>query len=499
MSQPKSRFGLNLFLLFIITAFLGGVSGYSDILEALSALFALLFAFGCIYGFFRLFGARGGGIERFYQRFPVGWQDVDGHEQQTSPPEKKIKEESSFWKKICTIEYLRYTGILLILSSIFSLLFQIEWELYQKIIIAFLGGMLALVCAEVCRKKSKSDIASISSLVSFALFQFGISLLFFYFGSQTEALVNPYFFLAIKFLFTLIFLFSFVRYPGKFQPSIFFLIAYLSPFSINILWQDLNNSPYTMLNLDWTLPFIALLSLVLFHISMKKKEYTLLALNVLAVNSIVFYFPGSHINIAFVVLAVLFVLHLAASIFICFREQKTHLSPQVTHLVLLHLITLPLILGLLNQPDIPEVLQEYPGVVLLGFALCTFIGYMITQKKHIENSLTESLLNISIIVSAIGLFIEIEGKWTAIIFLAYSCAILWYGFSQRFVRTIIYGFIFLTVSLFKLYFVSPDIFESFSGSAAILVIGVILMLLSYKFESIKHYLQDANSKKKGEK
>ena len=137
-----------------------------------------------------------------------------------------------------------------------------------------------------------------------------------------------------------------------------------------------------------------------------------------------------------------------------------------------------------------HLLSGYPGLLVLSYALCTFIAYMFTTKSDNYNAYTKVLFNTSIITSAVGLFMQIEGQWSAIIFLVYSCLILWYGLHAKLLRTIIYGFIFLIISIIKLYFAAPMLFETITGNILIMVIGLIIIFLSYKFEKIKDYVDN---------
>jgi di/tricarboxylate transporter len=61
-------------------------------------------------------------------------------------------------------------------------------------------------------------------------------------------------------------------------------------------------------------------------------------------------------------------------------------------------------------------------------------------------------------------------------------------------RTKGYAFVALTVSLFRLYTTSQELFDSIPGTVIILFIGVVLLGLSYKLETIKRVVSGASTK-----
>jgi len=519
MPQQQSRFGLNLFLWFVLFIVFAWLSDEMFLPEGLSIAAFLFFSFGLVYGFCRLFGVRGGAIETLFQNFPYGFWEKDHegagpvsqHEKSEVPqsgkheslriedrpdvshggPPVARKKKSFRWRNVFTFRYLRYAGFLLVISSIFALLFQIEWELVQKIALAFVGGALFLVGAEFLHKKEKKDLASASGLVSFVFFQFGLSLLYSYFAEAGNILADPLFWLGMKSLLSVLFLFTLFRYPAKFQAATYFFVSYLSPLSLAFTATTLATVSFSsVFALEYLIPTLALLSLLVIWWAMKKKDYGLLSLNVLGFNALVFNFSAQYTLTPLVLLTIFFIAHLGVAVAIAWKERKEFIVEQIAHNIFLHVITLWQVVYILDLLRVSDVLHTYRGVVVLGFALLTFVAYMFTQRGKIQNAFTDVLLNTSIIVSAVGLFLQIEGPWTAIVFLVYSCLILWYGIARRLIRTIIYGFVFLTLSIIKLYLVSPEIFETFTGSSIVLVIGLVLIFLSYKFEKIKDYVED---------
>jgi hypothetical protein len=121
----------------------------------------------------------------------------------------------------------------------------------------------------------------------------------------------------------------------------------------------------------------------------------------------------------------------------------------------------------------------------LILANITLIAYLIGKKLQSSTTVTDVMFNAAVILASIGLFIQVNGPWSAVIFLAYSTGVLWFSLYRQNIRTRVYGCVLLLVSCVKLYTEFGSIFDKIWGCVAILAIGLLLVVLSYKFETVK--------------
>jgi hypothetical protein len=136
------------------------------------------------------------------------------------------------------------------------------------------------------------------------------------------------------------------------------------------------------------------------------------------------------------------------------------------------------------QANIPSLTGFY-GVTLLLASCASFISLLVVRQKGVQGMYVEVLLNLALLMSGIGMFLNTHGAWTAIVFLFFSCFIIYLSFVLGTLRTRVYAFAALTVSMFKLYFECSELFNSIPGTAFVLIAGVVLTVLSYKLEGIK--------------
>ena len=494
---PRSLFGLNLLAQFVLFLVLGGIAwqlpdGLSDLASLAASFLIVLFLFGLLYGFFRLLGIRSSGLEGFYQRFPMGMFSEGGEALASATAGKPSEENSSGdvslhfeWKRLCSFRTLRFAGALLIITAIFSLLFNIDWTLLQKILVCAVVGAGALGAAEWAHRGGKRQAASLLSLLSFMLLQAALTLLALYAVEQgwPPLLQSSHVWLAAKFLFTCAFLFTMFRYPSDLESPLYFTIAYASP--MMLLW---NGFP---VQFPVGLVFLVLMSALALPLGRKQGQPLLWPIASAFSNAYIYLLFTQELSqgrnpvpvtiLALIAYALFFLMHL---ILASSRAVRSAGSSQLdlVHAIAIHVFA---VLGIVALQGSAWFIDDYLGFFFLAVALMTFCAYMATHQRVRDHRWNELLLNLSIIISAAGLFVQTQGQWSAVVFLLYSCGILWYSLHVASIRTRIYGFLILGVSLVKLYFQFTEIFESIPGSLAILVIGILLVALSYKFEAVK--------------
>ena len=93
MTNPQeSKFGVNLMAQLIIAVMLSLLAsmlygnGAAIVLQGLSVLFWMTFAFGFLYGIFRMVGVRSESMEGFYQSFPIRTKATFGSDAMKNAP-----------------------------------------------------------------------------------------------------------------------------------------------------------------------------------------------------------------------------------------------------------------------------------------------------------------------------------------------------------------------------------------------------------------------------
>lgn len=487
----RSLFGLNLLTQFFVFLLLAGFAdqmppGLRETFGLLGTLLFTSFLFGMFYGIFRLLGARSEGLEWFYQRFPCGFLTGGVSDAEPLPEEPlRVKEESTFdWKALCSFRTLRFAGVALIITAAFSLLFNIEWQLIHKILVAAGLGVVALLGAEWTKRKGSGRWPALLSVIGFTLLQFSLTLLSRYAIQETWSplLQSPNTWLTFKFLLTSAALFTLWRYPGEMHPHLYFAVAYVSPLSLLYV-----GSP---IDFPIGLVFAALLTAIVLAYGTMHRTASLWILNAIAANAFTFYlyigeaWTGGNAAagvLALIAFGAFFVTHLTIAVAGAQTDRPLD-KLEYTHVVLIHVIAG---LGILALRDSFQLLRDYHGFAYVALGLASFFASFAGGRRMTDKRFRDVLANLAIILSTIGLFLQTTGPWSSIAFLLYACAVLWLSLRMSSIRTRIYGFIILLVSLVKLYMQFSEIFKSIPGSLAVLGIGVILVALSYKFEALK--------------
>lgn len=527
MVEQRSRFGINLvsqaILLSMAQAFAQATPvPFNKIFMTLSVLLSWAFSIGLVYGFFRMFGARGSNFEAFYQNFPIGSlkamrEALEGDANQTSgsqgmPSESaaamtqrmdEAKQRKKNWEQFLSVDFVRYAGLLLIISSIFAFLFRINWSLTAKITASAAGALAGLGLAEFTRARSHLRTAGFCFLVAVALAQFTCTLLFKYFllfpDSGKLAQVETW--LTIKTLLSVAGTLCISRYYASFVPIVFFLIVYATPLSLSSIEPDLPLYP--------GLAFTLAASVVALCYAVCAK-YSVALLNICCATVFALSFArmgaadsllsqmgplaANERNFAvFLSIGILFLMHTLAGAFHAMRLHKSGgaFVRQDWTVAILELVSVQglIAVSLCAVQYHVGMLKGYSGITLLVMSLVTFGSYIAVVKEGVRNEFSEVLLNCALIVSGVGMFLQTEGAWTAIVFLLFSCAAIYVSFVLGTLRTRVYAFCVLAVSMLKLYFECSELFDSISGSAMVLLIGIILMVLSYKIEALKELMR----------
>ncbi len=492
--QQPSNFAANLVLQFFIGIILwvlgGAIGGVSlPILLPISSLLFLSFFFGLFYGLFRLAGVRAEGLEAFYESFPLNSRSRQQQLPQTSvrssQPSSSIQKNASplpppfDWHKLFSFQYLRVAGVILIITSIFSLLFNIHWELIHKIIASGVAGIILLGAAEYFRTK-KGGIATFCSILSFALLEFMMTLLYQYMLQQniSPMLQNPDTWLFAKIVLGVIFLFTLIRYSADWQPLAYFLVLAASPLTLQYVGAELSTVAAII--------FIVVYTALTLGTAITRQREELLIVNAIVSNVFLYWLiTDSALTIRWIVLGLVGIVLLAqllATITMSGNNQKSDPVLHIANIVIAHGFALA---GMMWLKQFIPLLDTYIGIAFLIAANLTLVSYLIALQCKINEKISDVLLNTAIIVASVGLFVQVEGPWSAVVFLSYSCAVLWYSLYQNNLRTRIYGFVLLTISLVKLYLEFSGIFDQVYGTLAIMVIGLLLVVLSYKFEAVK--------------
>ncbi len=482
--QTQSRFALNLVTQFVLACFLGILSavvndGPQVVLSALASIVWLTFSFGFFYGLFRAFGLRSPGLESFYQSFPFGMgkatytQEKDGAKQVFRTPSEPFD-----WHKLFSFQYLRFIGVLLIITSVFSLLFNIEWPLLSKIIAAAVSGIILLGGAEWLRTR-KGGISPFLAILSFALLQFALTLTYQYAlqNGWSALLTSPDTWLYAKIGLTVILLFTMTRYPAAWMPLLYVLVGWFSVTSLSYVGGSVSSMSAAV--------FVVALSAITLVGAHALKRIELLLANVFLANITLdaLLMPDmANVKYAFLILLIgVFAAQLLTTVLMSAKEPR-ETGPHIFNIIAAHL---GLVIGIQVVRFSIPLIDTYIGVSFLVLANVTLLAYLLGKKMQANGTVTDVMFNIAVILASIGLFIQVTGPWSAVIFLAYSTLILWFSLYRKNIRTRVYGCVLLLVSSIKLYTEFSGIFDKIWGCVAILVIGLLLVVLSYKFEAVK--------------
>ncbi|MDD4319588.1 MAG: hypothetical protein PHW10_04680, partial [Candidatus Peribacteraceae bacterium] len=443
--QTSSVFGLNILALFILSALIPAIAdrlpaGAEGILNAAGSLGWVLFVFGMLYGLSRLTGAKSAPLEEFYQHFPLFWWNrgasvfgsLEMERQRNEGPAvpagragESHDEPLSFrWESLFSFKYLRYLGILLIISSLFSIIFKIEWQLIHKIIAAAVAGACAMAAAEWLHRRGKGEIAVTSSLVGFALLQFALSLLSAYMREFHWATVwaDPNVWLVLKTVLTLGYLFPLQRYPSPYHSFPFLGIAYLTPLSLQMASTPVDARGAGLFLLIMT-------GIALVH-GLRERRDGVFLLN--AVLSFGFAFGFFFANDGFfsiptpspwwglILVFILFLAHLTATVGALFPEPRRPAQALMLHAIAIHVL---MALTVLQSGTSLPLIDEYLGFAFLAVACCPFIAFLFIESRRIRTDLSETFLNLAIILSTVGIFLQVHNRWSAVLFLACSCGV----------------------------------------------------------------------------
>ncbi len=524
--EKKSNFGSNLILQLIICGVLYTLSAvlpyhfkpFKNVIQTIAAVFSSSFYIGLVYGLFRMGGLKITPLEWYFQNIPYGWKMDTEYDLGGSSSSEMAKEDPSSslsikypepevekfnWDSLLSVEYLRYAGALLMFTAASSLLFKIEWPLISKIVAAFGFSIITLIGAEVLRAKNKLRMADISFLASFSLFQFGLTLLFLYFPEQDPKEAGTSW-MIIKTIVSLVFSVGLFRYSYRSTAAVFLLIAYLTPVSLV--------SVGAVVSLDLVIALIGALSVLSLVSSTTKKSELQTIVNSICAFSAMFAMYLNHAEhftklanltqgISGEVLGIKILITSSSLIIfylvkILYSQLNETISSEVVtskrlstfdYLLSQALFT---ILTLTAVSDIPSI-KDYLGASLLVLATPSLLACLYLRSKQISNILTEVMLNFSLLLSAVGMLVQTRGPWSAVVFLIFSCLAIYFAIRLGTLRTRVYAFVVLTISLWKLYTECYSLFDSLSGSSVILVIGFVLVLLSFKLEKIKELVSNS--------
>lgn len=495
MEQPQSRYSLNILSQLVLALVFSGLAislqnPVGELCMTVATVLYWLFGFGLFYGLFRLVGLHVGILEALYQNVPVGfWMHVSG-DPIPQPSTAKEREWSLSWEQFCSFKTLRYAGILLIVSALFSLLFNIDWDLGKKIVACVAVAVLSLGAAEWFRKNKKGFAASLSSLISFALAQFALTLLFMYATENQwpDMWTSPHTWLTLKLLLTCVSLFMLWRYPSDVQSLLTFSIAYAGP--LTMLYAGAS------ISFPVGLVYLALMTAIVLTYSCMHVQPAVWILNVAATFGYIYILWQSELSfgrdatavsvVALMAYAAFYVAHVVMASSSVAHRGKPQGWLELLHMVFLHCVAALAVFSL--QYNL-WLAGEYAGAGIFLLGMGSFAASMATRRKVQSAAWHELTVNLAIIFSAAGLFIQVKGPWSAVGFLFYACAVLWFSLYQNSMRTRVYGFLILIVSMVKLYLQFSDIFNSVPGSVAILVIGGLLVMLSYKFEDLSRIMR----------
>lgn len=481
--QNQSRFALNLSTQFVL-AFVCTVSASMSpdiprvILSTLGSIFWLTFSFGLFYAFFRLIGVRSSGLESFYQSFPFGSHAKISNEALPQNVAPMPPSPPFNWHKLFSFQFLRFAGVLLIITSVFSLLFNIHWELLYKIIATVVSGLILLGGAEWLRTR-KGSVSPFLSILAFAMLQFSLSLSYQYAtqNNWSALFLAADTWLYCKIALTVIMLWTMTRYPTAWMPLLYVLVGWFSATSLTYV-------DGTLTSLASAIFIVALSAITLGTGNVLRKPELILVNGFLAYFSMGWQLLPQAMTMRYLVLFLIigvFAAQLFASVLLSGKE-KGEKTLHIANTVFSHIF---LLIGIQSMRAFFPIVDQYIGVTFLLLANITLCAYLVGKKLQSNTTFTDVLFNAAVILASVGLFVQVTGPWSSVIFLAYSTAVLWLSLYRQNIRTRVYGCILLLVSIIKLYFEFGGIFDRIWGCVAILIIGLLLVVLSYKFEAIK--------------
>lgn len=495
--QNQSRLALNLATQLIVAFLLSVVAGFTlaegphMILSALASIMWLTFSFGFFYALFRAFGLRSPGLESFYQSFPFGaGKGANLPSGVSASKPVQVLTQPLDWHKFFSFQYLRFVGVLLIITSVFSLLFNIQWDLLYKLIAAAVSGLMLLGGAEWLRTR-KGSMSPFLAILGFALLQFSLSLGYQYAvqNSWPVLLITADSWLYLKIALTAILLFTMTRYRATWMPLLYILVGWFSVTSLSYVGGAVTPMASAV--------FIVALSAITLVAGNALRRSELLIANALLANVYLEMLLLPHaatLKYLFLILLVgIFAAQLFSTVMLSARDSKETV-PHILNIIISHIA---LLIGVQAIRFLFPLIDTYIGVAFLVLANVTLVAYLVGRKMMANTTVTDVMFNAAIILASIGLFIQVSGPWSAVIFLAYSTAVLWFSLYRQNIRTRVYGCVLLLVSIIKLYFEFSGIFDQVLGSVAILAIGLVLVALSYKFEALKDVmLHGMNDRKK---
>lgn len=508
-AQPSPMFrsilGQIFFLLLLIVGSMLIRKPFAGILSIGSSILSLTLTVSIIYGLVRTCGIVSVELDRFFERFPFPHV----------PTIVLKKPETINWRQV-SLGILRFAGVVLVLSALFAIFFNISWSPGRKIIASIAGAGAFAACGILLRKRGHFAPASLSLLGSFALAQYTVSLFYFYLMFTVQAplptlLSNPHTWLFLKLLVAVAFLFPLTFAPSALTDSVFAIITFTAPFTF--LYQQI---PLTLQIGSLYLFCATAFFLVLGFFRHRPHIWTI---STIAINAYLLNFATASLrplpnmidcfdcgfssagtgmsqqNIAFLALimaAIFFLAHLITSVSEA-HAADAPASGRVFHAVAFEVMALVALHGL--QPHLP-FLKTYIGVAWVIVAGLTFVGFTFLNGERHASAFRTSLLHLSMIFSAIGIFLQVAGPWSAVAFLAYALILLWYSFHSEHPTTRIYGFIVLSIALLKLYREFSDIFKSIPGTLVLLCLGLLFVVLSYRFDFLHLPVAESKGKRK---
>ena len=513
-------------------------SGLRDIPFVFGSILSWSWVLGILYAIIRLGGARIDPLEWYYQNVPLGllksFSQADMANSKSDPSFKEVRvgteedrnNDTSLTGldlgKFLSPEYVRYAGLLLIVSALFAFLFRIEWSLTLKIIGAFAGSVIGLAAAEYLLRTKHGRFAAVFFLVAFALGQFGTTLLLQYYQVQVDNSAGKLavYWLVLKTGISTAAGFGLLRYRSSLAAVGWLIIAYMTPASLE---RVVHTIPLQF-NLTFTI-VMAIVSLGLARVLTSQKlaitqciigNAFVLSLLVIGYDSSIKF--SQYLSVMFleytlsppmqmfIAFAVLFLLQIISSASFAVERQSQATGNAASsnfqegvieerlgyfELVLLHIVGA---ITLIVTQNLTPQIDNYFGITLLSTASISFIALLIVRSKGVSGRYADTLLNLALLLSVGGMFLNTRGPWSALVFLAFSCAMIYVSFTLGTNRTKGYAFVALTVSLFRLYTTSQELFDSIPGTVIILFIGVVLLGLSYKLETIKRVVSGASTK-----
>ncbi len=516
MTQTAPQFGRGLlrqFLLVVLCSLLSNTvldSGWShQVVKLLGQVFYTTLSLGLLYGFVRLLGAKVTEVDWFYDQFPFGFLKaafsersvaISAEEVTTSATEPSqdmtaSKDSEIDWERLLSPDLLRWLGIVLILSAVVSLLFKVEWSLSLKLIASVVSGASLLAAAVWWHQRNNQTAYALSSLAGFSLLQFSLTLgcRYVQLEGTSSLLANPDSWLAAKLIFTslcVLFLFDFRL---VYHAAAIFVVAFASPFWMKMEGFTVSPQALATFIIAMQLLFLSVWSKVRLHqfwyIGIVG-SYALVA--DMAQASSIFSFPVLSLpeRIATLLLGVSVICYLVQFLWAGFLYRKepsfrpslvlTAIATQILFLSELYLFATNI-----------ELFKNSLGLLIVASTLAPFVMAIVAGKSEGGRRDSETLMNLTILVSSLGLFMEANDMWAALLFLSFACLITWYALRSPLARTKVYAVVALGLSVFKLYVEAQDVFKSVPGNLVVIILGTILLVLAQKFHTGKKNSNDA--------